>query len=65
MQAFRGGHGSMYTGFNLKKAKKQSRIEKLELEVKRLQQLLGTMIHLHEKLKSEQKEPTLEKNNPI
>lgn len=43
----------MFTGFNIKKSRKQSRIEALELEVKKLQKLLGTMMHLHERLKNE------------
>lgn len=62
----------MFTGFNIKKARKQSRIEKLEVEVKRLQKLLGTMMHLHERLKNERtqtsetaKLPTLSSETPI
>lgn len=43
----------MYNGFNAKKERKRMKVEKLETEVKRLQQLLGAMIRVHERLKNE------------
>jgi hypothetical protein len=46
----------MYTGFNAKKERKRTKIEKLQDEIKRLHKLLGTMVHLHERLKNERSE---------
>ena len=43
----------MYKGFNIKKERKQTKIEQLQAEVKKLHKLLGTMMHLHERLKNE------------
>lgn len=36
-----------------RKFRKQTKVERLEAEVNRLQKLLQTMIHLHERLKNE------------
>lgn len=46
----------MYTGFNAKKERKRTQVEKLQDEIKRLHKLLGTMMHLHERLKNERSE---------
>jgi hypothetical protein len=43
----------MYTGFNAKKERKQTKVEKLQAEIKRLHKALGAMIHIHERLKNE------------
>lgn len=59
----------MYIGFNAKRERKQTKIEKLQDEIKRLHKLLGTMIHIHERMKNErietgeiEKLPTLPKD---
>lgn len=61
----------MYTGFNIKKERKRTKVEKLQDEIKRLHKLLGTMMHLHERLKNERKQdnqtqilPTLPNDTP-
>jgi hypothetical protein len=43
----------MYHGFNAKKERKRTQVEKLQDEIKHLHKLLGTMVHLHERLKNE------------
>jgi hypothetical protein len=43
----------MYRGFNAKKERKRTKIETLQAEVEKLHKLLGTMMHLHERLKNE------------
>jgi len=53
-----------YTGFNVKKARKRTKVEKLKDEIKKLHQLLGSMIHLHERLKNERIETDKSKNVP-
>ncbi len=62
----------MYTGFNVKKGRKHTKTEKLQDEIKRLHQLLGAMIHVHERLKNERSEnsksenvPTLQEGTPV
>ena len=46
----------MYNGFNAKKERKRTKIETLQDEIKQLRKLLGTMMHLHERLKNERSE---------
>jgi hypothetical protein len=46
----------MYTGFNAKKERKRTKIEKLQDEIKKLHQLLGAMMHVHERMKNERSE---------
>jgi hypothetical protein len=52
--------GIMYKPLNLKRERKQAKVEKLEAEVKHLHKLLGTLMHLHERLKNERTQtPTI------
>jgi hypothetical protein len=46
----------MYKGFNPKRERKRTKVEMLQDEIKRLHKMLGTMIHLHERLKNERSE---------
>jgi hypothetical protein len=46
----------MYTGFNAKKERKRTQIGKLQDEIKKLHQLLGAMMHIHERMKNERVE---------